>query len=76
MLTELKNIKIQLKGDHLEIFQDDLMVAKRESIKSILNDGEVEDFYANWVYHLAPDAKEKIGEIIIGLMNGDYAKVE
>lgn len=75
MLTEL-NVTIVQKGDHLEIIQDGLMVAKREAIKDILSNGEVEEFYDNWVYPLDPSAKEKIGGIILGLLNGDYAKVE
>lgn len=75
MLTEI-NVTIVEKGDHLEIIQDGLMVAKREAVKDILKNGEVEEFYANWVYPLDPNAKEKLGEIILGLINGDYAKVE
>ena len=75
MLTEL-NIKIIQTGDHLEVFQDGLMVAKREAINEILKDGEVEDFYDNWVYPLDPGAPEKLGKIILGLLNGDFGKVE
>jgi hypothetical protein len=40
------------------------------------NPGEVEDFYDNWVYPLDPGAPEKIGKIILGLINGDFGKVE
>lgn len=75
MLTEL-NMKIVQAGDHLELLQDGLIVTKRESVKKILSNGEVEEFYDNWVYPLDPSAKEKLGEIILGLLNGDYAKVE
>nr|WP_320025073.1 hypothetical protein [uncultured Acetobacterium sp.] len=75
MLTEL-NVKIVQVGDHLELLQDGLMVAKRESVKKILSNGEVEEFYDNWVYPLDPNAKEKLGVIILGLLNGDYGKVE
>lgn len=75
MLTEL-NVKIIKNGDHLEILQDDLMVAKREAIKAILNNGEIEEFYDNWIYPGDPGASEKIGVIILGLMNGDFRKVE
>lgn len=75
MLTEL-NVKIIKNGDHLEILQDDLMVAKREAIKAILNNGEIEAFYDNWVYPSDPGAPEKIGTIILGLINGDFGKVE
>ncbi len=75
MLTEL-SVTIIRTGDHLEILQDGLMVAKREAIKDILNNGEVEEFYDNWVYPQDPDAPEKIGKIILGLMDGDFGKVE
>lgn len=75
MLTEL-NVKIIKAGDHLEILQDGLMVAKREAIKDILSNGEVEEFYDNWVYPLDPGASERLGTIILGLMNGDFGKVE
>lgn len=70
------NVKIIRNGDHFEIFQDGLMVAKREAIDKILSDGEVTEFYDNWVYPTDENAKEKIGEIITGLFNGDYAKVK
>ncbi|WP_156913305.1 hypothetical protein [Acetobacterium malicum] len=53
MLTEL-SVTIVRAGDHLEIRQDGLMVAKREAIQNILNNGEIEDFYDNWVYPLEP----------------------
>ncbi len=75
MLTEL-SVTIVRAGDHLEIRQDGLMVAKREAIQNILNNGEIEDFYDNWVYPLEPDAPEKMGKIILGLMDGDFGKVE
>ena len=75
MLTEL-SVTIVRVGDHLEIRQDGLMVAKREAIQNILNNGEIEDFYDNWVYPLEPDAPEKMGKIILGLMDGDFGKVE
>lgn len=75
MLTEI-NVKVIQVGDHLELLQDGLIVTKRESVKKILSNGEVEEFYDNWVYPLDPSAKEKLGEIILGLLNGDYAKVE
>lgn len=75
MFDEL-NVKIIRNGDHLEIFQDGLMVAKREAIDKILSDGEVAEFYDNWVYPTDEKANEKIGEIITGLFSGDYAKVE
>ncbi len=75
MLTEL-SVTIVRAGDHLEIRQDGLMVAKREAIQNILNNGEIEDFYDNWVYPLEPDAPQKIGKIILGLMDGDFGKVE
>ena len=75
MLTEL-SVTIIRTGDHLEIRQDGLMVAKREAIQNILNNGEIEDFYDNWVYPLDPDAPEKMGKIILGLMDGDFGKVE
>ena len=75
MLTEL-SVTIVRVGDHLEIRQDGLMVAKREAIQNILNNGEIEDFYDNWVYPLDPDAPQKIGKIILGLMDGDFGKVE
>ncbi len=75
MLTEL-SVTIVRAGDHLEIRQDGLMVAKREAIQNILNNGEIEDFYDNWVYPLDPDAPQKIGKIILGLMDGDFGKVE
>ncbi|OXS25987.1 MAG: hypothetical protein BI182_13980 [Acetobacterium sp. MES1] len=75
MQTEL-TITIIKNDDHLEILQDGLMVAKREAIQNILINGEVEDFYDNWVYPLDPGAPEKIGKIILGLMNGDFGKVE
>ena len=75
MLTEL-SVTIVRAGDHLEIRQDGLMVAKREGIQNILNNGEIEDFYDNWVYPLEPDAPEKMGKIILGLMDGDFGKVE
>ena len=75
MLTEL-SVTIIRAGDHLEIRQDGLMVAKREAIQNILNNGEIEDFYDNWVYPLEPDAPEKMGKIILGLMDGDFGKVE
>ena len=75
MQTEL-SVTIVRAGDHLEIRQDGLMVAKREAIQNILNNGEIEDFYDNWVYPLDPDAPEKIGKIILGLMDGDFGKVE
>ena len=75
MLTEL-SVTIGRAGDHLEIRQDGLMVAKREAIQNILNNGEIEDFYDNWVYPLEPDAPEKMGKIILGLMDGDFGKVE
>jgi hypothetical protein len=70
------NITILETDDHLEVLQDGIMVAKRESIDKILSDGEVFEFYENWVYPVRPDCKEHLGEIIIGLLNGDYAKVE
>ena len=75
MLTEL-SVTIVRAGDHLEIRQDGLMVAKREAIQNILNNGEIEDFYDYWVYPLEPDAPQKIGKIILGLMDGDFGKVE
>ena len=75
MLTEL-SVTIVRAGDHLEIRQDGLMVAKREAIQNILNNGEIEDFYDNWVYPLEPDAPQKIGKIILGLMDGYFGKVE
>ena len=75
MQTEL-TITIIKNDDHLEIRQDGLMVAKREAIQNILNNGEIEDFYDNWVYPLDPDAPQKIGKIILGLMDGDFGKVE
>lgn len=75
MQTEL-SVTIVRAGDHLEIRQDGLMVAKREAIQNILNNGEIEDFYDNWVYPLEPDAPEKMGKIILGLMDGDFGKVE
>ena len=75
MQTEL-SVTIVRVGDHLEIRQDGLMVAKREAIQNILNNGEIEDFYDNWVYPLEPDAPQKIGKIILGLMDGDFGKVE
>jgi hypothetical protein len=75
MLTEL-SITIVRAGDHLEIRQDGLMVAKREAIQNILNNGEIEDFYDNWVYPLDPDAPEKMGKIILGLIDGGFGKVE
>ena len=75
MLTEL-SVTIVRAGDHLEIRQDGLMVAKREAIQNILNNGEIEDFYDNWVYPLEPDAPEKMGKNILGLMDGDFGKVE
>ena len=75
MLTEL-SVTIIRTGDHLEIRQDGLMVAKREAIQNILNNGEIEDFYDNWVYPLDPDTPQKIGKIILGLMDGDFGKVE
>ena len=75
MQTEL-SVTIVRAGDHLEIRQDGLMVAKREAIQNILNNGEIEDFYDNWVYPLEPDAPQKIGKIILGLMDGDFGKVE
>ena len=75
MLTEL-SVTIVRAGDHLEIRQDGLMVAKREAIQNILNNGEIEDFYDNWVYPLDPDTPQKIGKIILGLMDGDFGKVE
>ena len=75
MQTEL-SVTIVRVGDHLEIRQDGLMVAKREAIQNILNNGEIEDFYDNWVYPLDPDAPQKIGKIILGLMDGDFGKVE
>ena len=75
MQTEL-SVTIVRVGDHLEIRQDALMVAKREAIQNILNNGEIEDFYDNWVYPLEPDAPEKMGKIILGLMDGDFGKVE
>lgn len=75
MQTEL-SVTIVRVGDHLEIRQDGLMVAKREAIQNILNNGEIEDFYDNWVYPLEPDAPEKMGKIILGLMDGDFGKVE
>ncbi|MEL7660604.1 hypothetical protein LNN31_14320 [Acetobacterium wieringae] len=75
MQTEL-TITIIKNDDHLEILQDGLMVAKREAIQNILINGEVEDFYDNWVYPLDPGAPEKIGKIILGLINGDFGKVE
>ena len=75
MLTEL-SVTIVRAGDHLEIRQDGFMVAKREAIQNILNNGEIEDFYDNWVYPLEPDAPEKMGKIILGLMDGDFGKVE
>ena len=75
MQTEL-SVTIVRAGDHLEIRQDGLMVAKREAIQNILNNGEIEDFYDNWVYPLDPDAPQKIGKIILGLMDGDFGKVE
>ena len=75
MQTEL-SVTIVRAGDHLEIRQDALMVAKREAIQNILNNGEIEDFYDNWVYPLEPDAPQKIGKIILGLMDGDFGKVE
>ena len=75
MLTELC-VTIVRAGDHLEIRQDGLMVAKREAIQNILNNGEIKDFYDNWVYPLDPDAPEKMGKIILGIMNGDFGKVE
>ena len=75
MLTEL-SVTIVRAGDHLEIRQDGLMVAKREAIQNILNNGEIEDFYDNWVYPLDPDAPQKIGKIILGLMDGNFGKVE
>ena len=75
MLTEL-SVTIVRAGDHLEIRQDGLMVAKREAIQNILNNGEIEDFYDNWVYPLEPDAPEKMGKSILGLMDGDFGKVE
>ena len=70
MQTEL-SVTIVRVGDHLEIRQDGLMVAKREAIQNILNNGEIEDFYDNWVYPLDPDAPEKMGKIILGLMDGE-----
>ncbi len=75
MQTEL-TITIIKNDDHLEILQDGLMVAKREAIQNILINGEVEDFYDNWVYPQDPGAPEKIGKIILGLINGDFSKVE
>ena len=75
MQTEL-SVTIVRAGDHLEIRQDGLMVAKREAIQNILNNGEIEDFYDYWVYPLEPDAPQKIGKIILGLMDGDFGKVE
>ena len=75
MQTEL-SVTIVRVGDHLEIRQDGLMVAKREAIQNILNNGEIEDFYDYWVYPLEPDAPQKIGKIILGLMDGDFGKVE
>lgn len=75
MQTEL-TITIIKNDDHLEILQDGLMVAKREAIQNILINGEVEDFYDNWVYPLDPGAPEKTGKIILGLINGDFGKVE
>ena len=75
MQTEL-SVTIVRVGDHLEIRQVGLMVAKREAIQNILNNGEIEDFYDNWVYPLEPDAPQKIGKIILGLMDGDFGKVE
>ena len=41
MQTEL-SVTIVRVGDHLEIRQDGLMVAKREAIQNILNNGEIE----------------------------------
>jgi len=75
MLNEI-NVTILRKGDHLEVFQDGLMVSRKESVKKILSDGECEEFYDNWVYEVDKDANEKLGSIIIGLMTGEYAKVE
>ncbi|WP_373481487.1 hypothetical protein [Acetobacterium sp.] len=75
MLTEL-NVKIIKNGDHLEILEDGLMVAKREAIKDILNNGEVEEFYDNWIYPSDPNAPKKLGNVILGLINGDFGKVE
>lgn len=68
MQTEL-SVTIVRVGDHLEIRQDGLMVAKREAIQNILNNGEIEDFYDNWVYPLEPDAPEKMGKIILGFLD-------
>ncbi|MBC3802839.1 hypothetical protein GH808_00080 [Acetobacterium fimetarium] len=75
MLNEV-NVTILRKGDHLEVFQDGLMVSKKESVRKILSEGECEEFYDNWVYEVDHDANEKLGRIIHGLMTGDYAKVE
>lgn len=50
MLTEL-SVTIVRAGDHLEIRQDGLMVAKREAIQNILNNGEIEDFYDMFCYN-------------------------
>lgn len=70
------NITILETDDHLEVLQDGIMVAKRESVDKILSDGEVSEFYENWVYPSKPESQEHLGEIIFGLLSGDYAKVE
>ncbi|MBC3889442.1 hypothetical protein GH810_14095 [Acetobacterium paludosum] len=75
MLNEL-DVKIIRYADHFEVFQDGLMVSKKESIRKILGHGECEEFYDNCVYDSDEKANEKLGKIIIGLFTGDYAKVE
>lgn len=59
VLTEL-SVTIVRAGSHLEIRQDGLMVAK--AIQNILNNGEIEDFYDNWVYPLDPEMRRKKSE--------------